>query len=90
MESNDSPEIPDKGVTSDIPGLPSGAEKKATICLLVIPHTSPNHKHSKMHKISPDTNLCKTKCTYTTSNTKAFAHSVLPTMKKKKALKIRA
>ena len=25
MESNDSPEIPDKGETSDIPGLPSGA-----------------------------------------------------------------
>ena len=27
MESNDSPEIPDRGETSDIPGLPSGAEK---------------------------------------------------------------
>ena len=26
MESNDSPEIPDSGETSDIPGLPSGAE----------------------------------------------------------------
>ena len=26
MESNDSPEIPDRGETSDIPGLPSGAE----------------------------------------------------------------
>ena len=25
MESNDSPEIPDRGETSDIPGLPSGA-----------------------------------------------------------------
>ena len=24
MESNDSPEIPDSGETSDIPGLPSG------------------------------------------------------------------
>ena len=24
MESNDSPEIPDRGKTSDIPGLPSG------------------------------------------------------------------
>ena len=24
MESNDSPEIPDRGETSDIPGLPSG------------------------------------------------------------------
>ena len=24
VESNDSPEIPDKGETSDIPGLPSG------------------------------------------------------------------
>ena len=27
MESNDSPEIPDRGETSDIPGLPSGAHK---------------------------------------------------------------
>ena len=25
VESNDSPEIPDRGETSDIPGLPSGA-----------------------------------------------------------------
>ena len=25
MESNDSPEIPDRGETTDIPGLPSGA-----------------------------------------------------------------
>ena len=27
MESNDSPEIPDRGETSDIPGLPSGGEE---------------------------------------------------------------
>ena len=27
MESNDSPEIPDRGETSDIPGLPSGEGK---------------------------------------------------------------
>ena len=27
MESNDSPEIPDRGETSDIPGLPSGASQ---------------------------------------------------------------
>ena len=26
-ESNDSPEIPDRRMTSDIPGLPSGKEK---------------------------------------------------------------
>ena len=26
MESNDSPEIPDRGETSDIPGLPSGGK----------------------------------------------------------------
>ena len=26
MESNDSPEIPDRGETSDIPGLPSGED----------------------------------------------------------------
>ena len=28
MESNDSPEIPDRGETSDIPGLPSGEERE--------------------------------------------------------------
>ena len=28
MESNDSPEIPDRGETSDIPGLPSGTAKE--------------------------------------------------------------
>ena len=28
MESNDSPEIPDRGETSDIPGLPLGAERR--------------------------------------------------------------
>ena len=28
MESNDSPEIPDSGETSDIPGLPSGGERE--------------------------------------------------------------
>ena len=29
VESNDSPEIPDRGETSDIPGLPSGAQNRA-------------------------------------------------------------
>ena len=29
-ESNDSPEIPDRGETSDIPGLPSGREREST------------------------------------------------------------
>ena len=29
VESNDSPEIPDSGETSDIPGLPSGVEDVA-------------------------------------------------------------
>ena len=28
MESNDSPEIPDRGETTDIPGLPSGELKR--------------------------------------------------------------
>ena len=28
VESNDSPEIPDSGETSDIPGLPLGGEEK--------------------------------------------------------------
>ena len=30
VESNDSPEIPDRGETSDIPGLPSGGAQSAT------------------------------------------------------------
>ena len=30
MESNDSPEIPDRGETSDIPSLPSGAGLRET------------------------------------------------------------
>ena len=29
VESNDSPEIPDRGETSDIPGLPSGGTKNS-------------------------------------------------------------
>ena len=34
VESNDSPEIPDRGETSDILGLPSGAEgEKINVCL---------------------------------------------------------
>ena len=28
MESNDSPEIPDRGETSNVPGLPSGGPKR--------------------------------------------------------------
>ena len=31
MESNDSPEIPDRGETSDIPGLPSGAKTESFV-----------------------------------------------------------
>ena len=37
MESNDSPEIPDRGETSDIPGLPSGtAAVEATTAVVVV------------------------------------------------------
>ena len=32
VESNDSPEIPDRRETSDIPGLPSGAEIYSVFC----------------------------------------------------------
>ena len=35
MESNDSPEIPDRGETSDIPGLPSGAVFKVKVTTMV-------------------------------------------------------
>ena len=31
MESNDSPEIPDRGETTDIPGLPSGGQPQGII-----------------------------------------------------------
>ena len=37
VESNDSPEIPDRGETSDIPGLPSGGDE--TECII---HVFPN------------------------------------------------
>ena len=33
VKSNDSPEIPDRGETSDIPGLPSGEKKKKTFAM---------------------------------------------------------
>ena len=38
MESNDSPEIPDREETSDIPGLPSGGKsvKKAVVYMINI------------------------------------------------------
>ena len=39
MESNDSPEIPDRRKTSDIPGLPSGSIVDNLACLLVLPKT---------------------------------------------------
>ena len=39
-ESNDSPEIPDRGETSDIPGLPSGLPKgKAPTILHYVTNT---------------------------------------------------
>ena len=36
MESNDSPEIPDRGETADIPGLPSGSMIKTIITIAII------------------------------------------------------
>ena len=35
MESNDSPEIPDRGETSDIPGLPSGVVTVGLVLMVV-------------------------------------------------------
>ena len=40
MESNDSPEIPDRGETSDIPGLPPGDKKEHTLTLTHKPKKS--------------------------------------------------
>ena len=42
VESNDSPEIPDRGETSDIPGLPSGAQ--------FIPNTTDIHSNIKQQQ----------------------------------------
>ena len=36
MESNDSPEIPDRGETSNIPGLPSGVSNAGEKLITVI------------------------------------------------------
>ena len=36
MESNDSPEIPDRGETSEVPGLRSGPKNKGVRWLIVI------------------------------------------------------
>ena len=41
MESNDSPEIPDRGETSDIPGLPSGDKSQYTSLSDSVPHGDP-------------------------------------------------
>ena len=38
VASNDSPEIPDKGETSDIPGLPSGAVEDTHTHMIHIDH----------------------------------------------------
>ena len=40
MESNDSPEIPDRGETSDIPGLPSG------VMMMMMMETTTNVKNT--------------------------------------------
>ena len=37
MQSNDSPEIPGRGETSDIPGLPSGAKGSEVRILGLLP-----------------------------------------------------
>ena len=49
MESNDSPEIPDRGETSDIPGLPSGVGKVNT---KTSPHNISKSAHSKVCSIA--------------------------------------
>jgi len=42
VESNDSPEIPDRGETSDIPGLPSGAWEEKNQADNLSRHHQPN------------------------------------------------
>ena len=59
MESNDSPEIPDRGETSDIPGLPSGCRKRQLIRLAVgftrqnSAAQSVDHQHSGVSPMCP-------------------------------------
>ena len=58
MESNDSPEIPDRGEISDIPGLPSGDPSIAAICIKV----NKEHKQNKLngeHKQNKQVNSLK-------------------------------
>ena len=49
MESNDSPEIPDRGETSDIPGLPSGAGLKETFIKRYIAERSIRAERQEEH-----------------------------------------
>ena len=46
VESNDSPEIPDRGETSDIPGLPSEALKIAKQFFCMTLHLMITHHHT--------------------------------------------
>ena len=69
MESNDSPEILDKGETSDIPGLPSGAtilisvlifDPKQDIIITCNYHILNRHKKFKyINNVFPCPNLLK-------------------------------
>ena len=47
MESNDSPEIPDRGETSDIPGLPSGAHRCNTTHTQTLHNTTHTYIQTK-------------------------------------------
>ena len=68
MESNDSPEIPDRGETSDIPGLPSGCRKRQLIRLAVgftrqnSAAQSVDHQHSGVSPMCPCTAVLTDRC----------------------------
>ena len=54
MQSNDGPEIPDRGETSDIPGLPSGVVTKTLMNELTKINDHLTHALSSILSVSND------------------------------------
>ena len=91
MESNDSPEIPDRGETSDIPGLPSGAlvlenhNNSPFLCTQPLPSLSPpkhtfiilclERSHCALHSILSLSLACAHTHTYTHSLSLLHVHT---------------
>ena len=72
---------------SQPPRIISGLKTNFNLSPIYSAQKSPNHKFSKIYKISPDTNLYKTKHTYAYIKhtvLEELVPSVLPLLKKKK------